>query len=78
MAHHSLLLQEVDKFDVSKLAKVPLEPIVIESLKVLDIANVNVPGCARMDSEGQGGRQWSRILTPPYLQATIVQRETLV
>ena len=51
-----LLLQEVDQFDISELAKVPLESLFTESLEVLNVTNVHVPCCSRMHSKRQCGR----------------------
>lgn len=51
-----LLLQEVDQFDVSEFAKVPLESLIAESLKVLDVTNVHVPCSARMYGKRQRRR----------------------
>lgn len=41
-----LLLEEVDQFDIAKLAEVSLKSVFSESLKVFHIANVNVSGGA--------------------------------
>lgn len=51
-----LLLQEVDQFDVSEFAKVPLESLIAESLKVFDVTNVHVPCSARMYGKRQRRR----------------------
>ena len=51
-----LLLQEVDQFDISELAKVPLESLFTESLEVLNVTDVHVPCCSRMYGKRQCGR----------------------
>lgn len=78
MKHNLLLLQKIDELDISKLAKVSLEFILCECLKVLDVPNVYVSCCTGVDSECQGRRQRARVLPPAYFETTVVHREPLV
>jgi hypothetical protein len=51
-----LLLQEVNEFDIAILAEIALQLFLVEDLKVLDIADVDVPRRSGMDGESKGRR----------------------
>lgn len=72
-----LFFQKVDKFDIAILAKVPLQPLLAEGIKVLDVSDINVPRRTRVDGERESGRKWARILTPANLQPAVVERQAL-
>ena len=73
-----LFLQEVDEFDITILAEIALQLFLVEDLKVLDIADVDVPRRSGMDGESKGRRQGTSVLSPTDLQAAIVEGQTLV
>ena len=73
----SLFFQEVDKFDIAVLAKVPFQPLLAEGIEVLDVSNVHVPRCTRVDRECESGRKWAGVLTPANLQPTVVEGQAL-
>ena len=73
----SLFFQEVDEFDVTILAKVPLQPLLAEGVEVLDVPDVHVPRCTRVDGERKSGREWARVLAPADLQPTVVKGQAL-
>lgn len=75
---YSLLLEEVDELDITVLAEVPLQLLVVESIEVLDITDINVAGSTAMHSESKGRRKRAGVLAPANLEATVVQRQTLV
>ena len=58
--------QEDDEFNTTELAKVPLQPLLAEGFKVLDVSDVHVPRRAGVDGECESGRKWARVLTPAY------------
>lgn len=72
-----LFFQEVDEFDITILAEVPLQPLLAEGFEVLDISDVHIPRGSGVDGEGEGGRKRARVLTPTNLQPTIVKGQTL-
>lgn len=52
-----LFFQEVDEFDIAILAKVPFQPLLAESIEVLDVSDVHVPRRTRVDGERESGRE---------------------
>lgn len=72
-----LFFQEVYELDIAILAKVPLQPLLAEGIKVLDVSNVHVPRRTRVDRKCKSGRKWSRVLTPADLQPAVVEGQTL-
>jgi len=78
MGKVSLFFQEVDEFDITILAKVPLQPLLTEGVEVLNIPDIHVPRCTRVDGERESWREWARVLTPADLQPTVVKGQALV
>lgn len=64
---YSLLLEKVYELDVAVLAEVPLKPLIVELVKVLDIADIDVARGAGVDSKGESGSERTRVLAPPDL-----------
>ena len=64
----SLFLQEVDKLDITVLARVPLQPFLAEGVEVLNISDVHIPRRAGVDAERENWRKWARVLAPSDLQ----------
>jgi len=77
MDGNPLFFQEVDEFDITILAKVPLQPFLTEGVEVFDVPNVHVPRRTRVDGECESGREWARVLAPADLQPTVVEGQAL-
>lgn len=67
-----LLLKEVNKFNVTILAKVPLQPLIGESFKIFHVPNIDISRCAGMHGQSELRVQWTRIFTPTNLEATVI------
>lgn len=73
-----LLLEEVDKFDLAKFAKVLLELLLAKGFEVFDVSNVDIPGRTRVHGQCQCGGKRTRVLAPTDLETTVVQGQPLV
>jgi hypothetical protein len=72
-----LLLQEVHELNLAELAKVSLQLLLAESVKVFDVADVNVACCARVNGQSECRGQRTRVLAPANLEPSIVESQSL-
>lgn len=72
-----LLAEEVDELDLSVLAKVALELVLVEDFKVLHVADVDVASRTGVDGHSESGGDGTWVLAPSDLETTVVQDETL-
>ena len=78
MIRDALLLQEVHQLDLAVFTEVPLQLLLVERIKVFDVANVDVPCRARVHRKRQSRWQRARVLAPADLQPAVVESETLI
>ena len=72
-----LLFQEVDEFDITEPAKVPLQLLLAEGFEALNVSDVDVPRGTGVDGERESGREWTGVLAPTDLQPTVVEGQAL-
>lgn len=76
--HAVLLFEGIHLLDFAKVAKVSPKLFLIEGIRIVDIAHVDVPRATRLHSHSDSGAQRARMLSPANLEPTVVNHNARV
>ena len=71
------LFFQVDEFNITERAEVPLQPFLTEDFDILSVSGAYIPRRTGVGGECESGRERTGVLAPVDLQPTVVEGQAL-